>query len=139
MERCPISCGDDTQVVVKLHPGKHARTQAEVTVSPSLAVFVVQFFLQVGQSGRCAVAKSTRQRTWQRSCVPLPRIVCAFAMAVSISNLQVLIEASVKAAVAGQKSAAAGRPDERHFRRMDKFDGKNWKSFLSSARQRWAQ
>ena len=31
-------------------------------------------------------------------------------MAVSIGDLQVLIEASVKAALAGQKSAAAGRP-----------------------------
>ena len=50
-------------------------------------------------------------------------------MAVSISDLQVLIEASVKAALAGQKCAAAGRVDERHFRRMDKFDGKNWKEF----------
>ena len=50
-------------------------------------------------------------------------------MAVSIGDLQVLIEASVKAALAGQKSAAAGRLDERHFRRMDKLDGKNWKEF----------
>ena len=50
-------------------------------------------------------------------------------MAVSISDLQVLIEASVKPASAGQKSAAAGRLDERHFRRMDKLDGKNWKEF----------
>ena len=50
-------------------------------------------------------------------------------MAVSISDLQVLIEASVKAASAGQKSAAAGRLDERHFRRMDKLDRKNWKEF----------
>ena len=40
MERCPTSSSDDTQVVVKLHPGRHARTQAEVTVSPSLAVCV---------------------------------------------------------------------------------------------------
>ena len=40
--RCPISFSDDTPVVVKLHPGTHARTQAEVTVSPSLVVFVVQ-------------------------------------------------------------------------------------------------
>ena len=39
-ERCPISSSDDTQVVVKFHPGRHARTQAEVTVSPSLAVCV---------------------------------------------------------------------------------------------------
>ena len=51
-------------------------------------------------------------------------------MAVSIGDLQVLIEASVKAALAGQKSAAAGRLDERHFRRMDKLDGKNWKEFF---------
>ena len=35
-------------------------------------------------------------------------------MAVSISDLQVLMVASVKAALAGQKSAAAGRLDERH-------------------------
>ena len=40
MERCPISSSDDTQVVVKFHPGRHARTQAEVTVSPSLAMSV---------------------------------------------------------------------------------------------------
>ena len=50
-------------------------------------------------------------------------------MAVSIGDLQVLIEASVKAVLAGQKSATAGRLDERHFRRMDKMDGKNWKEF----------
>ena len=50
-------------------------------------------------------------------------------MAVSVSDLQVLIEASVKAALAGQKSAGAGRLDERHFRRMGKLDGKNWKEF----------
>ena len=50
-------------------------------------------------------------------------------MAVSISDLQVLIEASVKAALAGQKSTAAGRLDERHFRRLDKLDGKKWKEF----------
>ena len=42
MERCPISSSDDTQAAVKFHPDKHARTQAEVTLSPSLAVFVVQ-------------------------------------------------------------------------------------------------
>ena len=48
-------------------------------------------------------------------------------MAVSIRDLQGLVEASAKA---DQKSAAAGRPDERHLRRMDMFDGKNWKFFL---------
>ena len=44
----PFSSSDDTQVVVKLHLGKHARTQEEVTVSPSFAVcvFVVQFFFR---------------------------------------------------------------------------------------------
>ena len=50
-------------------------------------------------------------------------------MPVSISDMQVLIEASVKEALAGLKSAAAGRLDERHFCRMDKFGGKNWKEF----------
>ena len=44
-------------------------------------------------------------------------------MVVSISDLQVLIEASVKAALAGQKSAAAGRLDERFFRRMVQLHG----------------
>ena len=29
MERCPISSSDDTQVVVKFHPGRHARTQPQ--------------------------------------------------------------------------------------------------------------
>ena len=46
-------------------------------------------------------------------------------MAVSIRDLQGLVEASAKA---DQKSAA--RLDERHLRRMDMFDGKNWKFFL---------
>ena len=38
MERCPVYSSDDTQVVVKLRPGKHARTQAEITVSSSFAL-----------------------------------------------------------------------------------------------------
>ena len=49
-------------------------------------------------------------------------------MAASFRDLQVLTEASVKAALACQKSAA-GRLGERHSRRMDKVDGKNWKEF----------
>ena len=51
MEICPISSSDDTQVTVKLHPGKHARTQAEVTVSSSLAACVCcsVFFRKVSQ------------------------------------------------------------------------------------------
>ena len=42
-------------------------------------------------------------------------------MAVSISDLQVLIEASVKAALAGQSSATTGCSDERHFRGMTSY------------------
>ena len=73
------------------------------------------------------VMKSTRKRTWKQRSVPLPRIVCPCAMAVTICELHVLIEASVQA---DQKSEGAGRLDERHLRRMDMFDGKNWEGVL---------
>ena len=53
---------------------------------------------------------------------------------VSMEALRAIVEASVQAALAGQRAATSGgggsnRLDERHFRRVDKLEGSNWKEF----------
>ena len=47
----------------------------------------------------------------------------------SADDIRFLIEAAVKGALAGKDKKGGGRLDERHFRRVDKLDGKNWKEF----------
>ena len=50
-------------------------------------------------------------------------------MAVTIDDIKVLIEAPVSAALTGRLTLDGARLDERHVRRIDKFDGENWKKF----------
>jgi hypothetical protein len=48
---------------------------------------------------------------------------------VTMAEIQQLIEAAVKGAIAGGRKERGASLDERHFRRVDKLDGRNWKEF----------
>ena len=56
-------------------------------------------------------------------------------MALTLEDLTKIVEAAVRAALAAKgdggvgQGGGGGRLDERHFRRMDKFSGTNWKEF----------